>query len=54
MEKNVCFFSRVYIKSAKLEWALEELKDALKLVEGGLELFPETDKLWMMKAQVHF
>merc|ERR1719369_1798240 len=44
--------SRVYMKSAKLEWALEKVQEALVLVEEGLKLFPDTDKLWMMRGQL--
>jgi len=44
--------SRVFMKSAKLEWALENLKEAHKLVVEGIELFAEADKLWMMKGQL--
>merc|ERR1711997_652364 len=45
--------SRVYMKSAKLEWQLANREEALKLVIGGLNKFSETaDKLWMMKAQL--
>merc|ERR1719221_433317 len=44
--------SRVFMKSAKLEWALEKPKEALRLVEDGLTSFPDADKLWMMKGQL--
>ena len=44
--------SRVFMKSAKLEWALEKPKEALRLVEDGLASFPDADKLWMMKGQL--
>jgi len=44
--------SRVFMKSAKLEWALEKVQEALVLVEEGLKLFPDTDKLWMMRGQL--
>jgi pre-mRNA-processing factor 6 len=40
------------MKSAKLEWALENLKQALKLLEEALDVFPDYPKLWMMKGQV--
>ncbi len=36
--------ARVYTKSAKLEWALKQLDEALRLVVKGLGLFPGTDK----------
>ena len=32
--------ARVYTKSAKLEWALKQLDEALRLVVKGLGLFP--------------
>ena len=44
--------SRVFMKSAKLEWALDNLREAHDLVVDGLEHFPEADKLWMMKGQL--
>ena len=40
------------MKSAKLEWALEQLPEALALVQEGLAKFGESDKLWMMKGQL--
>jgi len=45
---------RVYMKSAKLEWGLGNTEDALKLVDGGLELFNDesAEKLWLMKTQL--
>jgi len=44
--------SRVFMKSAKLEWALDKVQEALVLVAEGLGLFPDADKLWMMKGQL--
>merc|ERR1711974_225986 len=38
--------SRVYMKSAKLEWALDALPEALNLVQEGLTKFQDSDKLW--------
>merc|ERR1719323_2957053 len=35
-----------------LEWALENPREALALVEEGLNSFPTADKLWMMKGQL--
>ena len=43
---------RVYMKSAKLEWALDALPEALTLVQEGLTKFQDSDKLWMMKGQL--
>jgi len=40
------------MKSAKLEWALENKEDALALVKEGIQNFPDSDKLWMMKGQL--
>ena len=44
--------NRVYMKSAKLEWALDALPEALTLVQEGLTKFQDSDKLWMMKGQL--
>ncbi|CAG7718069.1 unnamed protein product [Allacma fusca] len=44
---------RVMVKSVKLEWALNELHQALLLIEEGLKSFPECAKLWMMKGQIN-
>ena len=40
------------MKSAKLEWALDALPEALTLVQEGLAKFQDSDKLWMMKGQL--
>ena len=40
------------MKSAKLEWALNALPEALTLVQEGLTKFQDSDKLWMMKGQL--
>lgn len=45
--------ARVFMKSAKLEWQLNELGKALEFVENGLKMFPEFPKLWMMKGQLY-
>ena len=44
--------ARVFMKSAKLEWALGQAKRALELVVEGLSRFDDYEKLWMMKAQL--
>jgi pre-mRNA-processing factor 6 len=44
---------RVLMKSAKLEWALGSLDEALKLVEEAIVKFPDFAKLHMMRAQIH-
>lgn len=43
---------RVMMKSARLEWALNDLDAALKLLEEASKTFPEFAKLWMMKGQI--
>ncbi|CAB4061616.1 PRPF6 [Lepeophtheirus salmonis] len=43
---------RVFMKSAKLEWGLEDKEEALRLVNEGIELFPEAEKLRLMKSQL--
>lgn len=44
---------RVMMKSAKLEWALNDLDAALKLLDEGLQVFPDFPKLWMMVGQIY-
>lgn len=44
---------RVMMKSAKLEWCLNDLKAALKLLDEALNMFPEFPKLWMMQGQIY-
>ena len=44
--------ARVFMKSAKLEWQLNEISKALDLVNSGLKMFADFPKLWMMKAQL--
>lgn len=43
---------RVMMKSAKLEWALDNLKESLNLLDEAVKVFPDYDKLWMMKGQI--
>lgn len=43
---------RVMMKSAKLEWALDNLVEALSLLDEAVKVFPEFAKLWMMKGQI--
>jgi pre-mRNA-processing factor 6 len=43
---------RVMMKSAKLEWALGNLDQSLRLLEEAIEVFPEFAKLWLMKGQI--
>lgn len=43
---------RVMMKSAKLEWALSNLGDSVKLLDEAVNVFPDYAKLWMMKGQI--
>lgn len=43
---------RVLMKSAKLEWALNDLDKAHKLLEEAIKMFPDYPKLWLMKGQI--
>lgn len=43
---------RVMMKSAKLEWALNNLDAALLLLKEALEAFDDFPKLWLMKGQI--
>jgi len=40
------------MKSAKLEWALQETSKALRLLDEGVTAFPDFAKLWMMRGQI--
>ncbi|XP_018318977.1 pre-mRNA-processing factor 6 isoform X2 [Agrilus planipennis] len=44
---------RVMMKSAKLEWALNNLDAALNLLDEALKVFPDFPKLWMMMGQIY-
>lgn len=44
---------RVMMKSAKLEWSLNDLDASLKLLEEALKVFPDFPKLWMMTGQIY-
>lgn len=44
---------RVMMKSAKLEWSLNDLDAALQLLDEALKVFPDFAKLWMMVGQIH-
>lgn len=44
---------RVWIKSVAFERQLNNIEDALDLVNQGLQLYPKADKLWMMKGQIY-
>lgn len=43
---------KVMMKSANLEWALNNLDMAKKLLDEGLKQFNDFPKLWMMKGQI--
>ena len=40
------------MKSAKLEWALNNLDQAIILLDDALQKFGEFPKLWLMKGQI--
>lgn len=41
------------MKSAKLEWSLNDLNAALQLLDEALKVFPDYAKLWMMTGQIY-
>lgn len=41
------------MKSAKLEWALNDLNQSIKLLNEAIAVFPDFPKLWMMIGQIH-
>lgn len=43
---------RVMMKSARLEWALDDLDASLALLDEAARAFPDFAKLWMMKGQI--
>ncbi|XP_017782698.1 PREDICTED: pre-mRNA-processing factor 6 [Nicrophorus vespilloides] len=44
---------KVMMKSAKLEWSLNDLNAALNLLDEALKVFPDFPKLWMMMGQIY-
>ncbi|KAA8650001.1 U4/U6-U5 snRNP complex subunit PRP6 [Aspergillus tanneri] len=44
---------RVWVKSVAFERQLNNVDEALDLVNQGLQLYPKADKLWMMKGQIY-
>nr|SVE83505.1 EOG090X017X [Daphnia pulex] len=44
---------RVLMKSAKLEWHLGDLAEALKQLQTAIEQFPDYPKFYMMQGQIH-
>uniref|UniRef100_A0A7E4V8M9 Pre-mRNA-processing factor 6 n=1 Tax=Panagrellus redivivus TaxID=6233 RepID=A0A7E4V8M9_PANRE len=45
--------ARVWMKSARLEWCLNELVRAKELLKEGLGLYPTFAKFYMMLGQIH-
>lgn len=43
---------RVMMKSARLEWSLNDLDEALRLLNEALNMFDDFPKLWLMKGQI--
>lgn len=41
------------MKSAKLEWSLNNLNGAIQLLDEALKVFPDYAKLWMMMGQIY-
>ena len=48
---NACS-AKVMMKSAKLEWCLNDLDAAKEFVDKGVKMYPDFPKLWMMKGQL--
>ncbi|XP_074602507.1 pre-mRNA processing factor 6 [Brevipalpus obovatus] len=44
--------ARVFMKSAKLEWALGSIQEAKALLEEGVKTYVKFPKLWMMMGQI--
>ncbi|CAL8108543.1 unnamed protein product [Calicophoron daubneyi] len=44
--------ARVWMKSARLEWCLGELKEALRMLEEATTKYRKAPKLWLMLGQV--
>ncbi|XP_053213024.1 pre-mRNA-processing factor 6-like [Panonychus citri] len=44
--------ARVFMKSAKLEWALNQHEAAIKLLQEAVKDYPTFSKLWMMLGQI--
>lgn len=43
------FWTRIFFR---LEWCLEDLKEAKRLLKEAIELYPETPKLYLMMGQI--
>lgn len=44
---------RFWMKSARLEWCLNELKSAKELLQEGISMYPTFDKFYMMLGQIY-
>ncbi|GAA37598.2 pre-mRNA-processing factor 6 [Clonorchis sinensis] len=44
--------ARVWMKSARLEWCLGELKEALQMLERATKIYQHAPKLWLMLGQL--
>lgn len=44
--------ARIWMKSARLEWALKELEDGKKILAEAIEIYPDAPKLHMMMGQI--
>ncbi|KAI1705808.1 tetratricopeptide repeat domain-containing protein [Ditylenchus destructor] len=43
---------RFWMKSARLEWCLNELDKAIVMIEDGIKLYPDFEKFYMMWGQI--
>ncbi|KAI6191739.1 PRP6-like protein [Aphelenchoides bicaudatus] len=43
---------RFWMKSARLEWCLDQLDEAKRLLQEGIEKFPDFEKFYMMLGQI--
>jgi pre-mRNA-processing factor 6 len=50
--RTSCPTQRVVMKSAKLEWMMDNLDEAKKLLDDGVKVYPNFAKLWMMLGQI--
>ena len=51
--RNYAPTPRVLMKSAKLEWHLGDLAEALKQLQTAIEQFPDYPKFYMMQRRIH-
>ncbi|EDQ91448.1 uncharacterized protein MONBRDRAFT_14895 [Monosiga brevicollis MX1] len=45
--------ARVWMKSARLEWVLDDIPQALSLLDGAIQRFPDYFKYYLMKGQIY-